>query len=181
MLHTPMTSGTYEIEADMNTAIMISRKIALNLQFLLQVSFKLSVYIINDCFEAVLLVDLIAITDRIDNGQFQSDIAFLKLVSMRFKFHRWQIMRTGCGFEAGVEKRIHESGFSKTGFTCRNKLLSQLQRRDLADIKDRHYNIPMQRILNKNPFCTDLLTNWLGRLSKPTWPDNFKVRSIDSI
>jgi hypothetical protein len=115
-----MASGTYEIEADMNTAIVISRKIALDLQFLLQVSFKLSVYVINDCLEAVLLVDLIAITDRIDNGQFQPDIAFLKLISMRFEFHRWQIMRTGRGFEAGVEKRIHERGFSKTGLTCRN-------------------------------------------------------------
>jgi len=34
----------------------------------------------------------------------------------------------------------------------------------------------MHSMLKTNPFCTDLFTNWSGKLSKPTWPDSFRVR-----
>lgn len=34
---------------------------------------------------------------------------------------------------------------------------------------------PTQRILKQNPWDTDLLTSWSGRLSKPTWPPRLRV------
>lgn len=37
-------------------------------------------------------------------------------------------------------------------------------------------HLPIQRMLNTNPFCTLLFTSWSGRLSKPTCPDSFRVR-----
>lgn len=121
MVYTPMTSRTYEVKADVNAAIVIRREIALDLQLLLQVRFKLGVYIVNDRLEAVLLVDLITIPDRVYNGELEPDIALLQLISMRFELDGWQIMWTRSGLEARIEERIHESRFPKSGLACRGK------------------------------------------------------------
>ena len=42
-------------------------------------------------------------------------------------------------------------------------------------------NSPTQRMLKVNPWPTDLLTSWSGRLSKPTWPDSAKFRTFVAI
>lgn len=70
------------------------------------------------------------------------------------------------------------SPFNKSKTAETKTTLSELKVHVHANVKgflpDPH--IPTQRILKLNPWATDLLTNWSGRLSKPTWPLSSMVR-----
>lgn len=84
-----MAGGTNEIQANMDATIVAARQRTLNFQFLLQIRFKLWIDVVNDGLEWIILVDLIAVADRIANGQFQADTTLLQLVGVRFKFDIW--------------------------------------------------------------------------------------------
>ena len=61
---------------------MVSTEIPLDFEFLLEVRLKLRVDILDDGPERVLLVDLVAVTDRVAQCQLQLDIRLLQLVGV---------------------------------------------------------------------------------------------------
>lgn len=67
----PMSSWTDEIEANMDPTVMVTVEGPLDLQLLLQVGFKLSVNVIDNCLETVLFVNLVSIAYSIYNRQLE--------------------------------------------------------------------------------------------------------------
>lgn len=66
-----MSCRADEIQTDVNAAVVKVGEGSLYLQFLLEVVFKLGVDVVDYCFEAVFFVDLVAVADRINNGELQ--------------------------------------------------------------------------------------------------------------
>ena len=64
-----MPSWANEVQAYMDASVMIGAQWPLDFQFLLQISFKLSVNVVHNGFEAIFFVNLISISNRIHNRQ----------------------------------------------------------------------------------------------------------------
>ena len=77
-----VAGGTDKVEADMDAAVVIHGQIPLDLELLLQVGLELAVNVVDDGAEAVLLVDLVAVADGVDEGELEVDVALLELVGV---------------------------------------------------------------------------------------------------
>lgn len=77
-----MTGWTDEVQANVDATVMVGRQRTFNLEFLLQVSLKLRVEMIDNGFERVVFVDLVAVADGVANSKLQSNVAFLQLVGL---------------------------------------------------------------------------------------------------
>ena len=77
-----VAGGTDKVEADMDAAVVIHGQIPLDLELLLQVGLELAVNVVDDGAEAVLLVDLVAVADGVDERKLEVDVALLELVGV---------------------------------------------------------------------------------------------------
>ena len=95
-------------------------------------------------------------------------------------------MGAGGGVKMGVEECIHQRGLTYTCLSCKFVEWSILNSFSLYikmvvfhfqnnkvfkrefQTETREKFLPRQRMLKQNPWATDLLTSWSGRLSKPT-------------
>ena len=66
----------------MDAAVVIHGQIPLDLELLLQVGLELAVNVVDDGAEAVLLVDLVAVADGVDERKLEVDVALLELVGV---------------------------------------------------------------------------------------------------
>lgn len=76
-----MTSRTNEVQANMDATIMELSKRTLNFQLLLQKRLKLLIDIVDNSFKGVLFVDLITITNRIDDCELSNKKKSLTVIS----------------------------------------------------------------------------------------------------
>jgi len=84
-----------EVEADMDAAVVVHGEVPLNLQLLLQEGLELAVDVVEDGAEAVLLVDLVAVADGVDEGELEVDVALLELVGVRLQPHARLLVALG--------------------------------------------------------------------------------------
>lgn len=73
-LSLPMTSRTDEVEAGVDTGVMVCGEATSDLELLLKVVIKLLVYVVHNGSEAVSLVDLVPIAHTVHNGQLLSSL-----------------------------------------------------------------------------------------------------------
>jgi hypothetical protein len=111
-----MPCGADEVQADVDAAVVVGRQRAFDLQLLLKIRFELRVEMVDDSLERIILVDLVAISDSIADGQLQSDVALLQLVSLRLQLHRRQRVRACSRFKVGVEQRVHQRALTQARF-----------------------------------------------------------------
>jgi hypothetical protein len=99
-----------EVEADVDASVVVGGQRAFDLELLLQVRLKLCVNVVNNSLVAVLLVNLVSVANRIDNGQFEPHVGLLQLVSVRLQLHGGQVVRTRlqARLKACVEQRVHQ-------------------------------------------------------------------------
>lgn len=97
------TCWTYKVQTDVNATIMTCRQRPFNFQLFLQIRFKLRIDVINNRLERIVLIDLIAVSNRIANGQLQADTFLLQLIRVRFELNIGQCMRTRLGLKACIE------------------------------------------------------------------------------
>lgn len=108
-----MTGWTDEVQANVDATIVVGRQRTFNFEFLLQVSLKLRVEMIDNGFERVVFVDLVAVADGVANSKLQSNVAFLQLVGLSLQFDHWQRVGTRGRLEVRVEQRVHEGAFAE--------------------------------------------------------------------
>lgn len=70
-LYLPMSCRTDEVQANVDSRIVISMQCSFDFQLLLQKSFELRVDVIDDGVIAVLFINLITVANSIDDGELQ--------------------------------------------------------------------------------------------------------------
>ena len=107
-----VAGGTDKVEADMDAAVVIHGQIPLDLELLLQVGLELAVNVVDDGAEAVLLVDLVAVADGVDEGELEVDVALLELVGVgleadaRLLVALWRRVKTSTGWVNKLKKNL---------------------------------------------------------------------------
>ncbi len=91
----PVARRADEVEADVDAAVVVHGEVPLNLQLLLQEGLELAVDVVEDGAEAVLLVDLIAVADGVDEGELEVDVALLELVGVCLQPHARLLVALG--------------------------------------------------------------------------------------
>ena len=66
-----MTVRRDEVEADVDPRVVVLGDVAPDLELLLEVRLELGVDVVDDRLEAVLLVDLVAVADRVAEGELE--------------------------------------------------------------------------------------------------------------
>lgn len=117
----PVASWADEVQANVYAAIVACGQWSFDFQLLLQISLELGINVIDDCFEWIVFVYLIAVADRIANCQLQTNAALLQFVRVWLQFHIWQSVRTWHRLEARIEQCVHQCRFAQTRFTCMDR------------------------------------------------------------
>ena len=60
-----------EVEADVDPGVVVLGDVAPDLELLLEIRLELGVDVVDDRLEAVLLVDLVAVADRVAEGELE--------------------------------------------------------------------------------------------------------------
>ena len=107
-----VAGGTDKVEADMDAAVVIHGQIPLDLELLLQVGLELAVNVVDDGAEAVLLVDLVAVADGVDERKLEVDVALLELVGVGLEADAlllvalWCRVKTSTGWVNKLNKKL---------------------------------------------------------------------------
>lgn len=113
-----VSSWTDEVQANVYTTVMARGQWSFNFQLLLQIGLELGINVIDNRFERIIFVDLIAVADRIAYRQLESNATLLQLIRVRFQFHIRQCMGTRCRLEARIEQCVHQCRLTQTRLTC---------------------------------------------------------------
>ena len=107
-----VAGGTDKVEADMDAAVVIHGQSPLDPELLLQVGLELAVNVVDDGAEAVLLVDLVAVADGVDERKLEVDVALLELVGVgleadaRLLVALWRRVKTSTGWVNKLKKNL---------------------------------------------------------------------------
>ncbi len=122
-----------KVEAGMDPGVVVDGQVALDFQLLLEILLVLVVDVVDNRLEAVLLVHLVAVTDRVAERQLQLDVGLLELVGVRAEPHVRLSMVGRIGLEVGIEQGVHQGGLPEAGLADAHDVEGEARGHGLVD------------------------------------------------
>ena len=110
-----MSRRTDEVQADVDARVVNLLDVSIEIQLALNVLLKLAVYVISDRLVTILLVDLIAETGRLHDGQLEVYVVLPEIDRVGIEAHFGLVVTARLQMKARVEERIHQRALANSG------------------------------------------------------------------